>query len=111
MADNGAMKSAGRKAYMFRHQAAGILTSHVFLSRPTEAQMAPMRAECERLHGAAHPKTGDAYWTEVVEVPLLESEAPSFPKREAGGGSKENAAGAPKVAVSGVGAVVNPGEK
>lgn len=100
-----------RKVYMVRHQAGGILTSHVFESKPTEAQIAPLRAECERLHGKAHAKTGEVYWMNVVEVPLLGNEVPSFPAPAPASGSKKNAAARPEFAVSGTGTVVNPSEK
>jgi hypothetical protein len=108
------MANSDRKAqavYMVRHQAAGILTSHVFKAWPSEAQVAALVAECERLHGKAHPKTGDAYWVNTVEVPLLDgAEVPKFPERAPASNGKKNTAGVPEMTVSGVGTVVDPGE-
>jgi hypothetical protein len=109
MADIGATKTAQRTGYLFRHQAAGILTSHVFLTKPTDAQLRSMRAECERLHGAAHPKTGEAYWTSLVEVPLMDvGDVPAFPPRERPSGRTANIAGAVAPQVSGSGTVTLP---
>lgn len=101
----------GPVVYMLRHQAAGILTSHVFGAKPTDAQLAPLIAECERLHGKGHPKTKEPYWSSVVEVPLLEGkELPAFPRRAPpGGNGKKNAAGSAEFSVTGHGTVTPPG--
>jgi len=91
------------KVYMVRHQKAGILTSHVFLAPPTDEQVAPLVAECERVHG----RTG---WVQIHEADLMTAEdVPSFPDRSAGAG-KSNAAAQP-FGVSGVGTVTPPAEK
>lgn len=62
--------------YMYRHQHAGIVTSHVFRSKPTPEQLAPLIAECERLHG----REG---WGMVHEAEMLDAEIPHFPERPA----------------------------
>lgn len=61
------------KVFMLRHQRAGIITSHVFSAPPTEAQQAPLIAECERLHG----RDG---WVSVHEADLVGDELPEYPK-------------------------------
>jgi len=90
------------KVYMYRHQKAGIVTSHVFASPPTEEQMAPIKAEVERLHG----REG---WGQIFEAEFVAStdEIPSFPPRDAGGAT-ENKAAAAELAISGTGTVTNP---
>lgn len=66
------------KVYMFRHQHAGIVTSHAFTEPPTPAQIAPLRAECERLHG----REG---WGMIHEAELLGADKiPSIPVRATG---------------------------
>ena len=65
------------KVFMYRHQHAGIVTSHVFSKPPTDEQLAPIIAECERLHGRAG-------WGKIHEAEFLGDEVPSFPKRESG---------------------------
>ena len=52
------------KVFMVRHQKAGIVTSHVFASTPTPAQVAPIVEECERLHGQGG-------WVLIHEAELL----------------------------------------
>jgi hypothetical protein len=100
-------KEPGQTVYLVRHQAAGLLTSHIFLAPPTDEQVAPLRAECERLHGKIHPKRQTPYWIEIEEARLLKGEIPVFPKREEGGG-KANVAGVPNFSVSGTGTVTPP---
>lgn len=86
------------KLYMVRHQRAGIVTSHVFLSPPTEAQIAPIKAECERLHG----KEG---WAIIHEAELMDGSAiPIFPERSASGGT-DNIAAVSGPVISGTGTV------
>lgn len=82
------------KVYMYRHQVAGIINSHVFMHPPTASQISPIRSECERLHG----KTG---WERIVEVDLLVDEIPVFPDRPDGGNGKRNIANAGDISVSG----------
>lgn len=63
-----------KKIFMFRHQKGGTVTSHAFTSKPTAEQVAPLIAECERLHG----KSG---WGMVHELLLLDdSEIPDVPQ-------------------------------
>lgn len=86
------------KVYMFRHQKAGIVTSHVFTSPPTSQQIAPIKAEVERLHG----REG---WGAVHEAELMgPEELPVFPERN-GDGSTENVASPSIPAISAVGTV------
>jgi len=68
------------KAYMARHQKAGIITSHVFLNKPTDEQLKPIKDECKRLHGEG--------WMIIHEAELLDEGAPLFPKRESADGAK-----------------------
>ena len=79
--------------YLYRHQVAGIITTHAFKAMPTASQISPIRAECERLHG----KTG---WEMIVMVDLFDKEIPVFPDRS-GDGSKKNIASVGDVSVSG----------
>jgi hypothetical protein len=90
--------------FLFRHQHAGIITSHVFAKQPTAAQLAPMIAEAERLHGNRPGKDGKPPWHSVVEVELVTDAVPSFPDRE-NSGAKDNIASPPRVTVSGAGTV------
>lgn len=86
------------KVYMVRHQRAGIVTSHVFASPPTEEQVAPIVAECERLHG----REG---WVKIHEADLLLlTEVPVFPERAPASG-QENGAAVPVVGIEGTGTV------
>ncbi len=99
------------KAYMLRHQVAGIVTSHVFATKPTEAQLAPLVKECERLHGSDHK--GKKTWVMLHEVELLSAgEVPSLPERApssgAGGPGAEMKIPAPSIKV--IGTVTNPTE-
>lgn len=81
--------------YLFRHQAAGIITTHAFARKPTSEQVAPLVAECERLHG-----TGG--WGMVHELLLLDgSEVPDVPQAAS---SQRSGTMAP-VSVSGRGTV------
>lgn len=89
------------KCFMLRHQKAGIITSHVFLNAPTDAQRAPIEAECKRLHGSG--------WVIVHEAELLDESAPSFPERESAPASG-SVAKAPEFAIRGEGMVINPGD-
>ena len=58
---------------MFRHQRAGIVTSHVFTVRPTAEQLAPLVKDCNTRHG-----TG---WGMIHEAELLTAnEIPAFPE-------------------------------
>ena len=59
------------KVFMFRHQHAGIVTSHVFSKSPTVEQIAPLKAEVERQHG----REG---WGMIHEAELLSDEVPVF---------------------------------
>ena len=61
--------------FFLRHQAAGIVHDHPFASRPTDAQIAPLRSLLEWRHGAAHPRTGQAYWMDVVAIEVHEDGA------------------------------------
>ena len=63
--------------FMYRHQHAGIVPSHVITSRPRPEQLAPLIAECELLHG----QKGRGI---IHEAELLSSdETPKFPERPA----------------------------
>jgi len=70
------------KVYMVRHQRAGILTQFVFKNKPTDAQIAPIKAECERLHGGE--VNGKPAWIAVYEAELIEDSVPEMPKPAAG---------------------------
>jgi hypothetical protein len=59
------------KAFAIRHQAAGICTEWMFAERPTSAQLDAVDAVLAQRHGTSHPKTGEPYWTVVVEFDLL----------------------------------------
>lgn len=63
------------KIYFIRHQAAGIVTKDgaplAFGQPPTEAQFSAVERECFLTHGDRHKKTGEFYWTKVVEVDVL----------------------------------------
>lgn len=84
--------------YLFRHQKAGIVTSHVFASPPTDEQIAPMKTEVERLHG----REG---WGAIFEAELMgPGDIPVFPERAAGG-SRENIASSAAQTISGTGTV------
>jgi hypothetical protein len=85
-------------AYMLRHQHAGILTSHVFLSHPTREQLEPLISECERLHGAGG-------WTRLHEVEALATGELPAAKEPEPVGTDESVAPAPKFAVSAEGSV------
>ncbi len=86
------------KVYLYRHQQAGIVTSHVFASPPTDAQIAPIKAEMERLHG----REG---WGMIFEAELMGPEdVPVFPER-ANNGSVDNVASPALVVISGSGTV------
>ncbi|MES1205013.1 MAG: hypothetical protein ABUS79_03670 [Pseudomonadota bacterium] len=97
------------KVFMVRHQAGGIASSHVFLQRPTEEQIAPIRAEMDRLHGKIETKSGKPWWVVIHEAELMAmpSDMPVFPERE-NDGNRLNRAAAPKVEVSGTLVVTNP---
>jgi hypothetical protein len=89
-----------------RHQAAGILTDFPFASAPTDKQIAALAKLCFQRHGEKHPKTREAYWLKVEEVPLLgASDVPSVPERSL---SVASEAGAPEFVVEGFGHVENP---
>ena len=66
------------RAFMLRHQHAGIITSHVFINKPTVAQLEPLVKECERLHG-----TGG--WVLIHEAELVGHDVPKLttPPRKA----------------------------
>jgi len=93
------VKPARPKVYMFRHQHAGIVTSHVFAAPPTDDQIAPIKAECERLHGRAG-------WGMIYEAEFMATDAdvPSFPERAPAGGG-DNAASVSAPVISGAGTV------
>jgi hypothetical protein len=77
-----------RKLYLVRHQKAGILTDYAFTEPPSEAQMTPLVAIAERLHG----KSG---WVRVYELVLLEpGEIPQIALPDAAGGNGGNAGSA-----------------
>jgi hypothetical protein len=90
------------KVYFVRHQKAGIVTSHAFRSPPTEAQQAPIKAECERMHG----REG---WVMIHEAEFItdESTLPVFPERPGtvATGDNTGTAGVAGPAVSAVGTV------
>lgn len=55
------------RVYYLRHQATGVLHEYPFAQPPTAEQLAPLLAECRRLHGDDSPK-GAPWWTRVVDV-------------------------------------------
>lgn len=86
------------KVFMYRHQRAGIVTSHVFLERPSEEQIAPIKAEMERLHG----REG---WGMIHEADLMGlGDVPVFPERE-NSATRDNAAVSSTPQISGTGTV------
>jgi hypothetical protein len=88
--------------YLFRHQHHGILTTHVFAERPTAEQVAPLRAYCERLHGAGWDSIHEATMVAPGEVPSIDM-PPSVD-------SSENKSAMQLFSVSGTGTVTPPKE-
>jgi hypothetical protein len=93
------------KAYVFRHQRGGAISTHVFAKPPTDDQMAAMNDEADAIFGPG--------WGEVREVELVEDDTvPSFgAKAPAGGGTGEAfvaQVSASQFISSGVGHVENP---
>ena len=87
-------------AWIYRHQHAGMMTSHVFTSKPTMAQLAPLVAQASKVH----TKQG---WGMCVEVQLLgPGEVPVFPKDD--GAQTLNVASIAAVTVDATGTVENP---
>lgn len=63
------------KVFFIRHQAAGLITKYAFANYPTQTQIDAVSRECFQQFGAAHPKTGETYFLQVVESVLLSSDA------------------------------------
>lgn len=93
--------------YFVRHQAEGVVWRYPFLTPPTDAQKQAVFALCTASHGVAHPKTREAYWVQVVEVPALnEGEMPPEPSAPEPPGVSR--IGLEEYELSGVGHVENP---
>jgi len=89
-----------KSTYFYRHQAGGIVFDFAFMSKPTDAQLAPLRARMLKLHGIKHPKTQKEYWDAVIEVPTLTNEVPEYAEETGSGGMRTAEFG-----VSGIGTV------
>ncbi len=64
------------KAYMLRHQHAGVITSHVFLEEPDEAQIAPLLEAANRVHGEGWHRVQEVEVVHEDDVPQLDT--PSY---------------------------------
>jgi hypothetical protein len=84
------------KIYMVRGRKAGILTSHVFSSPPSDAQMKALVPEDE---GAGWPRVHEAELLSASDMPAAK-QAPEF--------SVSSSAGLPSIAMSATGVVKNP---
>lgn len=90
------------KAYLYRHQHAGIVTSHVFTERPSDEQLAPLKAEAERLHG----RDG---WSAIHEIDVVgPGELPFVPPAPGSAGDGDGAT-VPPFSVDGTGTITSAG--
>lgn len=98
------------KVFFLRHQAGGVLHEHPFAARPTEAQLAPLRAMCAWRHGEKHPRSGQPYWSDVVAVDVLgPGDVPHFEPPTATSTSSGHGSGSfGDLKAHGVGRVRNP---
>lgn len=94
--------------FYVRHQAAGVVHEYPFANSPSEAQIAAVGTLCFQRWGANHPKSNEAYWLRVVEVPLLGArDVPEVPDRAL---SVASAAGVGEFVVDAKGEVTPAGE-
>lgn len=93
------------KVFMVRHQHHGMVTSHVFTAKPSDAQVKALADEAARIHSKAG-------WTRIVEADLLgPEEMPPIPEQPGEpSGQTENKADKPKFVVTGVGTVTEAPE-
>lgn len=91
-------------AFIFRHQHGGFDTSHVFLSRPTDEQMAALSARADSIHGVG--------WAIASEVTLIDDDTvPDVAVANTYTGDAGNSGKASvEYVCSGSGSVVNPEE-
>jgi hypothetical protein len=97
------------KVYFLRHQAAGVISKYPFSQPPTDEQKAAVERELFQAVGKSHPKTGESYWTIVVEADVLgPGDVPEVPERSlsvAGEGARPDV---DRVSVSARAHVQNP---
>lgn len=92
------------KVYFVRHQAAGVLWDCPFSAAPGAAQLDALKQRCEQRHGESHPKSGEAYWLTVVEIPVLG--ALDMPDVSQSDGGVSSSASAGEFVASGTGVVI-----
>lgn len=96
------------KVYMFRHQHAGIVTSHVFAQLPSGEQLSPLLEQATRVHGPGWIRVHEAEFIEGDAVPQIEQPAAARFSVSIQAGvarAKEE-----RTEISGVGTVTNPPE-
>lgn len=116
------MKTKRVKAFMIRHQAAGILTDNVFAFPPTEEQLSEASDRCAKVHnGGINPNSKEPWWTRshptVLHLPeaIADGFEEADPEPAPAGEGEGGAPGEGRVALkgptlSGTGIVRNPGE-